>query len=265
MYRPRPVARRRDTVVFYARASTPRRAVPLGLLALGIVKGRRPDLRIVLFGDSDPPRTTFPYENAGIASPAQLARLYSEATVGVCLSMTNYSLVPKEMLACGLPVVDLRGQSAASIFGPRPVELAEHDPWDLARPSSACSTTSPPGQTTPSREKRSSRDAHLGHGSGRSSHRTQSYAWSNPIRLTMHVYLASATATAPALRRYAKNVKNAKTWQKYANVTTSVTNVHATITRSCLGNAKQAPTATAVRGIIAGNAYLPCSATVSLE
>jgi GT2 family glycosyltransferase/glycosyltransferase involved in cell wall biosynthesis len=134
VYHPEPVERRRDTVVFYARASTPRRAVPLGLLALGIVKGRRPDLRIVLFGDSDPPRTTFAYENAGIASPEQLARLYSEATVGVCLSMTNYSLVPKEMLACGLPVVDLRGQSAASIFPDGgPVALTEHDPWDLAR------------------------------------------------------------------------------------------------------------------------------------
>ena len=53
-----------------------------------------------------------------MASPHQLARLFCEATVGLCLSLTNYSLIPKEMLACGLPCVDLRGASAESVFGP---------------------------------------------------------------------------------------------------------------------------------------------------
>ena len=38
--------------------------------------------------------------------------MYSEATVGLCLSLTNYSLIPQEMLACGLPCVDLEGASA---------------------------------------------------------------------------------------------------------------------------------------------------------
>ena len=35
----------------------------------------------------------------------------AEATVGLCLSLTNYSLIPQEMLACGLPCVDLAGAS----------------------------------------------------------------------------------------------------------------------------------------------------------
>ena len=59
--------------------------------------------------------------------------MFSEATVGVCLSLTNYSLIPKEMLACGLPCVDLDGPSARSVFGADgPIELAPFDVDALA-------------------------------------------------------------------------------------------------------------------------------------
>jgi len=49
------------------------------------------------------------------------------------LSLTNYSLIPKEMMACGLPVVDVRGASAESVFGSQPdvIELAEPEPLAL--------------------------------------------------------------------------------------------------------------------------------------
>ncbi len=43
VYRPRPIDRRADTVVFYCRATTPRRAVPLGVMALEELHRRRPD------------------------------------------------------------------------------------------------------------------------------------------------------------------------------------------------------------------------------
>ncbi len=67
------------------------------------------------------------------AQPEQLARLYSEATVGLCLSLTNFSLMPKEMLACGLPCVELAGVSAESIFGADgPLELAPLEPVAIA-------------------------------------------------------------------------------------------------------------------------------------
>jgi glycosyltransferase involved in cell wall biosynthesis len=47
--------------------------------------------------------------------------------------MTNYSLIPQEMLACGLPCVDLAGVSAEGVFGADgPVALAEPDPIALA-------------------------------------------------------------------------------------------------------------------------------------
>ena len=133
VYRPRNVERRRDTVMFYGRHVTPRRAVPLAMLALHELHRRRPDVRIVLFGDTEPPRTTFPYEFLGVVSPDVLAWRYSEATVGLCLSLTNYSLIPQEMMACGLPCVDLAGRSPEAVFGADgPVELAEPDPLAIA-------------------------------------------------------------------------------------------------------------------------------------
>jgi glycosyltransferase involved in cell wall biosynthesis len=133
VYRRQPVTRRRDTVVFYGRAATPRRAVPLGVAALAALRERRPDLRVVAFGDSAPLDAPFPAENAGVATPEQLARLFAEGTVGLCLSLTNYSLIPQEMLACGMPCVDLDRPSTRSVFGPDgAVALAPLDPEALA-------------------------------------------------------------------------------------------------------------------------------------
>ena len=133
LYQPRPVTRRKDTVIYYARHVTPRRAVPVGLMALSELHRRRPDLRIVLFGDEGKLESPFPYEHLGVLTPPQLATLYSEATVGLCLSLTNFSLMPKEMLACGLPCVELADVSAESIFGSDgPLELATLDPRAIA-------------------------------------------------------------------------------------------------------------------------------------
>jgi O-antigen biosynthesis protein len=132
-YHPRPIGRRRDTVVYYARYETPRRAVPVGMMALAELHRRRPDVRIVLFGTAHPIHAAFPYEHMGVLSPGQLSWLYSSATVGLCLSLTNFSLMPKEMLACGLPCVELAGVSAESIFGADgPIELASLDPQQIA-------------------------------------------------------------------------------------------------------------------------------------
>jgi glycosyltransferase involved in cell wall biosynthesis len=133
IYRPRPIARRTDTVIYYARYATPRRAVPIGLMALAELKRRRPDVRVVLFGTDEVLHASFPYEHVDVLTPTQLSWLYSEATVGLCLSLTNFSLMPKEMLACGLPCVELAGVSAESIFGSDgPLELAPLDPNRIA-------------------------------------------------------------------------------------------------------------------------------------
>lgn len=133
-YEPQPIERDANTVVFYSRSVTPRRGVELGLLALEDVVARRPQTRVVLFGWHKPPQTAFPYEFLGIASAAELAALYSSATVGLNISLTNYSLIPQEMMACGLPVVEVSGFSAEAMFGSNGsvVELAEPNPIAIA-------------------------------------------------------------------------------------------------------------------------------------
>jgi glycosyltransferase involved in cell wall biosynthesis len=135
IYRPSPdVDRAPDTVVFYSRPATPRRATSLGWLALTELKRRMPDTRVIAFGDSKPSgEPPFVHDHAGVVSPRELAALYSLGTVGLVFSMTNYSLIPQEMLACGMPCVDLTGGSSEAVFGPDgPVSLASFDPIDVA-------------------------------------------------------------------------------------------------------------------------------------
>ncbi len=133
IYRPLGVPRRDDLILLYARAVTARRAVPLGVLALAELHLRRPGLELALFGEARPIATPFPHRMLGVVDPARLAATYGEATVGVVLSMTNPSLVPTEMLACGLPVVDLASDSMISSFGRNgPLELAPFDPMGVA-------------------------------------------------------------------------------------------------------------------------------------
>jgi glycosyltransferase involved in cell wall biosynthesis len=133
IYHPRDVERRADTVVFYAREFSGRRAVPLGRLALDELYCRPADTRFVLFGQVEEVPVGVPYELLGVARPEVLASLYSAATVGLCLSLMNYSLIPQEMMACGLPVVDLAGGSTeAELGGDSGVEFAPPDPVAIA-------------------------------------------------------------------------------------------------------------------------------------
>jgi GT2 family glycosyltransferase/glycosyltransferase involved in cell wall biosynthesis len=116
-YRPLGMPRRRDTIAVYARHSTERRAVELSMLALEEVKRQRPDTRVVLYGAKQPPPASFELRNLGVVSRERLCRLYNEATVGLALSLTSYSLIPQEMMACGLPVVELACRSCQMHYG----------------------------------------------------------------------------------------------------------------------------------------------------
>ncbi len=132
VYRPTGEPRGDDLVVFYARAVTPRRAVPLGLLALVELSLRRPNVEIALFGEDRPLDVPFKHTNLGVLPAAELAALYSRATVGMVFSLTNPSLIGLEMMACGLPCVELASESmVASFERPGPLQLVEPDPLAL--------------------------------------------------------------------------------------------------------------------------------------
>ncbi len=132
-YRPRDIAREPDTVVVYGRDATPRRAVPLAILALTELLRRRPQTKVMSFGSRLPVWMPFAHEHLGVLGADELAGAFSQATVGLVLSMTNYSVIPQEMLACGLPVVELAGYSGEGIFGSDGgVTFADFDPMAIA-------------------------------------------------------------------------------------------------------------------------------------
>jgi glycosyltransferase involved in cell wall biosynthesis len=121
-------------IAFYSRVGTPRRAVELGLLALQHLAFRGVRFHVDFFGEKLNFRTTpFSCKDHGVQSGEQLAALYRAADIGMCFSATNYSIVPQEMMACGLPVVELDVESARAIFpdnvvtfcSPNPLEMAE--------------------------------------------------------------------------------------------------------------------------------------------
>jgi glycosyltransferase involved in cell wall biosynthesis len=132
-YYPRALERAGNAIAFYARMETPRRGVAIGALALEQVVRERPGTRIISFGTATPAVVGVPTESAGVLTADGLARLYSEATIGLCLSLTNYSLIPGEMLACGLPCVDVDHPSAVGVFGQDgPVAFAQLDVGSIA-------------------------------------------------------------------------------------------------------------------------------------
>jgi len=133
-YRPGDRLRHEDEVLFYARRSTPRRAVPLGLLALEELLRIRPGTTVALFGEAQAESTLpFPTRQLGVLAGEELADAYRGAAAGMVLSLTNHSLVAQEMAACGLPAVELDGPSTRMAFGgDSGITLAEPTPAALA-------------------------------------------------------------------------------------------------------------------------------------
>jgi hypothetical protein len=124
--------RRDDLVLFYARPGTPRRGTGLGLLALAELKRRRPAVEVALFGEAARIDAGFPHTHLGVLSGAELAGVYAQAGVGMALSFTNPSVVPPEMLACGLPCVDVDLPTTRGAYpDDAPVSLAAPDPASL--------------------------------------------------------------------------------------------------------------------------------------
>lgn len=121
-------------IAFYARGYTPRRAVRLGIAALNDLVQRLPGIEVHLFGqdDLDVSEIQFPFVNHGVLSSEGLSDLYRSSDIGIVFSATNYSLVPLEMMACGLPLVELDVPSTRAVFSGDEVSLAKPVPSAIA-------------------------------------------------------------------------------------------------------------------------------------
>jgi O-antigen biosynthesis protein len=134
-------------VAVYARRETDRRAVELAVAGVATLVERRPGVRPVLFGSHLRANTPFPGVDLGVRSPEELSALYRRASAGIVFSLTTHSLVAQEMMASGLPLVELNGDNVRSALGstgeramlaePRPDAIADAVEHILDRPKEA--------------------------------------------------------------------------------------------------------------------------------
>jgi glycosyltransferase involved in cell wall biosynthesis len=134
VYFPTGIKREKE-ILFYARPSQPRRLYELGLAAIDIVRPFAPDWRFTFYGEPVDLQGRQGIESLGrITDLGELSRIYSQAGIGIAFSTTNPSLVPFEMLGCGLPVVDVElGYDAVDFDGCTAIVKSEPVPKQLAR------------------------------------------------------------------------------------------------------------------------------------
>ena len=75
-------------------------------MAIEILAAHRPDIELHFYGEKIG-KLPFAYFDHGRVTADQLNDIYNRCCAGLCLSLTNVSLVPHEMLAAGcIPVVN---------------------------------------------------------------------------------------------------------------------------------------------------------------
>lgn len=107
LYRHDNDARRRE-IFFYARPVTARRGFELGIMALELFHKKHPEYTINLAGwDVSDYEIPFPHKNLSSLQLDELSPLYNKCAAALVLSLTNMSLLPIELLACGtIPVMN---------------------------------------------------------------------------------------------------------------------------------------------------------------
>lgn len=122
----------RLAVCFIYQHDKPRRCPRLGVEALGIVKNLRPDIDIYLVGSDEAPALWFEHINCGILNLEGLNDLYNKCHLGLCLSSSNPSCNPFDMMAAGLPSVELYRENNLYDLPEEAILLAHQTPESIA-------------------------------------------------------------------------------------------------------------------------------------
>ena len=128
---PLPASRRRMVVANF-QPEKPRRCPELMEGALQLVLDSDPSVEVVTFGSRRAPRISGNHRHLGLVQPEDLSALYREGGVGLSMSATNPSRVPFEMMAAGLPVVELGGDNTILDLPEQGCFLAEPEPNAVA-------------------------------------------------------------------------------------------------------------------------------------
>lgn len=124
--------KKENAICFIYQPLKPRRCADMGLKALQIVQSLRPDVKVYLYGSQKVEVSGLRAEHLGVIPTDQCNKLYNKCKVGLCISTTNPSRIPFEMMAAGLPVVDLFGENTVYDLPEDGCLLAEPSPEAIA-------------------------------------------------------------------------------------------------------------------------------------
>ena len=124
--------KKENAICFIYQPEKARRCSKLGIQALLLVKDLRPDVKIYVYGSDVDTQFDFDVENLHIIPITECNELYNKCKVGLCISSSNPSRIPFEMMAAGLPVVDLYRENNLYDIPDTGVLLADSTPEAIA-------------------------------------------------------------------------------------------------------------------------------------
>ena len=124
--------KKEKAICFIYQPEKARRCSYLGLRALMLVKKVRPDVKIYLYGSALTQELPLECENLCIINVEECNKLYNKCIAGLCISASNPSRIPFEMMAAGLPVVDLYRENNLYDIPDTGVLLADTSPEAIA-------------------------------------------------------------------------------------------------------------------------------------
>lgn len=133
IYHPIKDTLKETAICFIYQPDKPRRCSSIGIEALGIVKYLRPDIKLYLYGSEIKENIWFEHTNLGLISIKKCNELYNKCRVGLCISSSNPSRIPFEMMSAGLPVVDLFMDNNFYDMPDGGVILAHYTPESIAQ------------------------------------------------------------------------------------------------------------------------------------
>ena len=132
IYKPLDNIEKENAICFVYQPEKSRRCDFIGLRALKLVKMMKPDVKIYLYGSNVEAEFEFECENLKIIPIAKCNELYNKCKVGICMSASNPSRIPFEMMSAGLPVVELYRENNIYDLPDEGVLLSEPTPEAIA-------------------------------------------------------------------------------------------------------------------------------------
>ena len=124
--------KKENAICFIFQPDKPRRCDLIALKALQLVKEEIKDLKIYTYGSEKRNINNLEVEQLGIIPIEKCNELYNKCRVGLCMSASNPSRIPFEMMAAGLPVVELYRENNLYDFPNDGVMLADSTPEAIA-------------------------------------------------------------------------------------------------------------------------------------